>query len=390
MSRAWLIGAGPGDPELITVKAMRALALADVVLVDDLVNAEILKMARADAQIVYVGKRGGSVSTPQEDIVATMLAHLKAGRSVARLKGGDPFVFGRGGEELLALQAAGIRAEIISGVTAGIAAPATLGIPVTHRGMAQGAIFVTGHSAGEQEPDWAVLAATGLTIVVYMGIRRLDDIVDALLRAGMDARTPCAAIESATLPAQRQALSPLEALPAEVRRAALRSPAILVIGSVAALALTDPVGARAQALTIGVGFRRGVTVDQIDAAVTSALHSHSMAEVARVATLDSKADEPALIAFCKHHGVPLVTFSAQDIQAAFRAHSSLRGSAVVEEHLGVEGVCEPCALLAAPGGTLLYEKRALDGVTVAIAASGPSDGTRTPLAQRQGNDEDRH
>jgi uroporphyrin-III C-methyltransferase len=175
-----------------------------------------------------------------------------------------------------------------------------------------------------------------------------------------------------------------------VRRAGLRSPALLVIGNVAALARTDLAGVRAQALTIGVGFRRGVTVDQIDAAVTSALQPHSMADAACVATLDSKADEPGLIAFCRRHGVPLVTFSAQDIQAAFRAHSSLRGSAVVEEHVGVEGVCEPCALLAAPGGTLLYEKRALDGVAVAIAASGPSDRTRTPLVQRQGNDEDRH
>jgi uroporphyrin-III C-methyltransferase len=383
MSRAWLIGAGPGDAELITVKAMRALALADVVLVDDLVNPEILGFARDDARIVHVGKRGGSASTPQDDIIASMLAHLQAGRSVARLKGGDPFVFGRGGEEWLALQAAGIDVEVISGVTAGIAAPATLGIPITHRGMAQGAIFVTGHSAGEQEPDWAALAATGLTIVIYMGIRRLDDIADALLRAGMAAQTPCVAIESATLPTQRQVMAPLDALRDVVRRAGLGSPAILVIGSVAALARSNHVLARAQALAIGMGFRRGVTARQIEAAVTTALKPYTIADVACVATLESKASEPALVAFCEHYGVPLLAFSPQDVQACFDRHPSLRGSAVVHAQAGVEGVCEPCALLAAPGGKLVAPKRVLDGVTVAAAAFAPPDRTRLEHAPRK-------
>ena len=385
MSRAWLIGAGPGDAELITLKAMRALAQADVVLVDDLVNPEILDMARADAQIVHVGKRGGSASTPQDDIIATMLAHLRAGRSVARLKGGDPFVFGRGGEELLALRAAGIRVEIVSGITAGIAAPATLGIPVTHRGMAQGAIFVTGHSAGEKEPDWRALAATGLTLVIYMGMRRLDDIVDALLRADMPAGTPCAAIESATLPGQRQTGASLEALPAEVRRGGRGSPAILVIGNVAALACTQAVAAPRRSLAIGIGCRRGVTVDQIEAAVVSALAPHTMADVACVATLDSKADEPGLVAFCERHRLRLMTFSAEEVRACFASglsdscdssDSSLRGSDVVEEHAGVPGVCEPCALLASPGGALVRGKHAADGVTVAIAVSSAEDGAQ--------------
>lgn len=378
MSRAWLIGAGPGDAELITVKAMRALALADVVLVDDLVNPEILEMARADAQIVHVGKRGGSASTPQDEIVVTMLAHLKAGRSVARLKGGDPFVFGRGGEELQALRAAGIRTEIISGITAGIAAPATLGIPVTHRGVAQGAIFVTGHSAGDNEPDWRALAATGLTLVIYMGMRRLDDIVDALLRADMAADTPCVAIESATLPSQRQTMASLDTLPAEVRRTGLGSPAILVIGSVAALACPPEVAARTPSLAVGIGCRRGVTVEQIDAAVRAALSlaSHTIDDVASVATFESKADEPALVAFCERHRLPLVKFSADEVRACFKRHPSLRGSADVQAQVGVLGVCEPCALLASSGGTLVQDKYALDGVTVAIAASDRDDRTR--------------
>ncbi|MGG1948181.1 uroporphyrinogen-III C-methyltransferase [Trinickia sp. NRRL B-1857] len=373
MSRAWLIGAGPGDAELMTVKAMRTLASADVVLVDDLVNPEILELARADAHIVHVGKRGGSPSTPQHEIIATMLAHLRAGRSVARLKGGDPFVFGRGGEELEALRAAGVKVEVISGVTAGIAAPATLGIPITHRGMAQGAIFVTGHGADDKEPDWRALAATGLTLVVYMGIRRVDDIADALLQAGLPGDTPCVAIESATLPKQREVLTTLDRLPAGVSQAGLGSPAILVIGSVAALARKDAAALPGRTLTVGLGFRRGVTVDQIEAAIGTCLAPNTIADVATVATLETKAGEPALTAFCERYRLPLVTFSAQDIQACFSRYPALRTSPHVQTHLGVDGVCEPCALLAAADGMLIREKQALDGVTVAVAVSGQSD-----------------
>lgn len=372
MSRAWLIGAGPGDAELMTVKAMRTLGLADVVLVDDLVNPDILEMTRADAHIVHVGKRGGGPSTPQHEIIATMLAHLRAGRSVARLKGGDPFVFGRGGEELEALRAAGVNVEIVSGVTAGIAAPATLGIPITHRGMAQGAVFVTGHGADDNEPDWRALAATGLTLVIYMGIRRVDDIAGALLQAGLPGPTPCVAIESATLPKQREVLATLDELPARVRQTGLGSPAILVIGSVAALARKNVAAPRERSLTVGLGFRRGVTVDQIESAIGTCLAPNTIADVATVATLETKAGEPALTAFCERHGLRLVTFSAEDIQACFSRHASLRPSPHVQAHLGLDGVCEPCALLAAPDGMLIREKQALDGVTVAVAVSGKS------------------
>jgi uroporphyrin-III C-methyltransferase len=373
MSRVWLIGAGPGDPELITLKAVRALAAADVVLVDDLVNPEVLQHARADAEIVYVGKRGGSPSTSQQHIIATMLAHLQAGRSVARLKGGDPFVFGRGGEELLALQAAGIAVEIVSGVTAGIAAPAALGIPVTHRGLAQGAIFVTGHSAGGDEPDWAALVATGLTLVVYMGIRRLEEITERLLQAGLPPRTPCAAIESATLPAQSHLLATLDTLPRAVQEAGLGSPAIVVIGDVVSLVRTgaDALQTRVRPLTIGFGFRRDVTLEQIEAAVRMALAPHGIAEVACIATLQTKAHEPALQAFCEQHRLPLVTFSAQQINACLDDNPSLARSTAAREHAGVDGVCEPCALLALPGARLLHRKAALDAVTVAIGTLAP-------------------
>jgi uroporphyrin-III C-methyltransferase len=247
MSRAWLIGAGPGDIELMTLKATRALAQADVVMVDDLVNPDVLQFARADALVVYVGKRGGHPSTPQEGIVAQMLEHARAGRSVARLKGGDPFVFGRGGEERQALQAAGVAVEVINGITAGIAAPAAVGIPVTHRDYAQGVVFVTGHGAGSGEPDWAALVATRMTLVIYMGMRRLSGITAALLAAGMSAETPCAAIESATRPEQRHALAPLGEFADAIARAGLGSPAIVVIGGVAALADNMPFTAAAKA-----------------------------------------------------------------------------------------------------------------------------------------------
>ena len=371
MTRAWLIGAGPGDAELLTIKASRAIARADVVLVDALVNPDVLQFARADAQIIPVGKRGGHASTPQSEIIATMISHLRAGRSVARLKGGDPFVFGRGGEELQALRAAGIPVEVINGLTAGIAAPTALGIPVTHRGLAQGVIFVTGHSADEAEPDWHALAATGLTLVIYMGMHRLAGITDALLQAGMAPDTPCAAIQSATLPGQRHLVTSLAELPSAVAHAPIQSPAIVVIGPVVGLAdiqavLHDPAAMLAP-LTLGIGCCRGVSVEQIQAAVSDILGTRPWHAVQCLATLDIKAQEPALQAFCARTGLQLRTFSAAEINDCCHTHPELAHSSVAHHHLGVGGVCEPCALLAAPGGHLLAPKYVRDGVTVALA-----------------------
>jgi uroporphyrin-III C-methyltransferase len=245
VTRAWLIGAGPGDVELLTLKATRALALADVVLMDDLVNPDTLRFARDDVQVTYVGKRGGRASMAQPEIIRIMLDHLRQGRSVARLKGGDPFIFGRGGEELQALREAGVHAEVINGITSGIAAPTAIGIPLTQRDYAQGVIFVTGHSAGEQMPDWRLLAATGMTLVIYMGITRIDDIVRALLDAGMAPDMPSAAIESATRPEQRHVISPLSDLVGTIAGHGLGSPAIVVIGAV--------VGVSVEALALDAG-----------------------------------------------------------------------------------------------------------------------------------------
>ncbi len=234
--KVYLIGAGPGDVELLTLKAVRALGEAQVVLADELVNPEVLRFARPDARIIPVGKRGGCRSTPQALIERLMVRYARRGWVVARLKGGDPFVFGRGGEELQTLTRAGIEVEVVSGVTAGIAAPAALGIPVTHRDFAHGVTLVTGHAREGAEPDWAALARTRTTLVIYMGMARLAFLAQALMDGGLAADTPAAAIQSATLPDERSVVSTLECLAADVRAAGLGSPAIVVIGQVAALA----------------------------------------------------------------------------------------------------------------------------------------------------------
>jgi uroporphyrin-III C-methyltransferase len=227
-----LIGAGPGDPELMTLKAARALQTADVVLIDDLVSRGCLAHARSDANVVEVGKRGGCKSTPQVFIEKLMVLHARQGRTVARLKGGDPFVFGRGGEELLALLEAGIEVEVIPGVTAGIGVPAMLGIPVTHRDLARGVTLVTGHTRDGSEPDWGALARSGTTLVIYMGLRNLDKIVSGLVAGGMDSRTPACLIQNGTLKSQRESVTTLDGLSAQ----GFEAPAIIVIGEVVRLA----------------------------------------------------------------------------------------------------------------------------------------------------------
>jgi uroporphyrin-III C-methyltransferase len=234
--KVWLIGAGPGDPDLVTLKAVRALGEADVILVDDLVNPAILDHARPAARRVAVGKRGGCRSTPQAFIEKLMVRLARRGQIVARVKGGDPFVFGRGGEELLALRAAGIEVEVASGITAGIAAPAAIGVPVTHRSVARGVAFVTGHTQEGAAPDWSALARSGLTLVVYMGVATLPGIVAGLAAGGMPLDTPAAAVQSGTLAGQRQVVATLGTLAAAVTSAAIGSPAVLVIGEVVRMA----------------------------------------------------------------------------------------------------------------------------------------------------------
>ena len=228
-----LVGAGPGDPELLTLKAVKAIRQATVLLVDDLVDDGVLRYARRSARIVHVGKRGGCPSTPQSFIHKLMIAEAKRGERVVRLKGGDPFVFGRGGEECDALREAGIELRVVSGLTAGIAGPAAIGLPVTDRRHAQGVALVTGHARdGGSAPDWPALVRCGLTLVIYMGIARVDEIQRALLDAGMAPDMPAAVVSQACTPAQRHALCRLDTLQATVHDQALASPAVLVIGRV--------------------------------------------------------------------------------------------------------------------------------------------------------------
>jgi uroporphyrin-III C-methyltransferase len=232
--RVLLVGAGPGDPELLTLRAVRALREADVVLVDDLVDRRVLVHVRAHARIVDVGKRGGCKSTPQAYIERLLVREARAGHTVVRLKGGDPFVFGRGGEEQEAAARAGIRCEVINGITAGVAAAAVAGVPLTHRTCTQGAIFVTGHSADATPLDWAALAATRMTLVVYMGVARVAEIEAGLRSAGMAAATPVAIVERASCADERTTVTRLDALERIVEYQAIRSPAILIIGDVVA------------------------------------------------------------------------------------------------------------------------------------------------------------
>ena len=262
--RVYLVGAGPGDPGLLTARALELIAAADVILHDRLIPAAALDGARADAELLFVGKEGGGASVPQEQTEALMLARAKAGLSVVRLKGGDPFVFGRGGEEALTLREAGIQFEIVPGVSSGVAAAAYAGIPVTHRGLATAVALVTGHTRadnvqsasgepgrGEPAPgepisgepdraetdiDWAALAAFPGTLVFYMGVRQLPQIAESLIAAGRPADEPVAIVERGTLPGQRTVTGTLASI-AEVARAEdVRAPSITVVGPVAGLA----------------------------------------------------------------------------------------------------------------------------------------------------------
>jgi len=241
----YLVGAGPGDPGLLTARALELIASADVILYDRLIADTALDGARADAELLFVGKEGGGQSVPQEQTEALMIESARAGRTVVRLKGGDPFVFGRGGEEALALRDAGIPFEVVPGVTAGVAASAYAGIPVTHRGLASAVALVTGHTqegTGEDPDkdetaiDWQALAAFPGTLVLYMGVRRLPHIAASLIAAGRSASEPAAVIEAGTLPAQRTITGTLDTIAEIARTEAVRPPSVTILGPVAALA----------------------------------------------------------------------------------------------------------------------------------------------------------
>jgi len=236
--RVYLIGAGPGDPGLITARALELIARADVILHDRLIPPAALAAARPDALILDVGKQGGGASTAQPTTNRLMLDHARTGKIVVRLKGGDPFVFGRGGEEAEALAAAGIPFEVVPGVTAGVAAPAYAGIPLTHRGMASAVAFVTGHEDPSKEDsaiDWEALASFPGTLVFYMGVRRLPELVRRVIAAGRPAGEPAAVIERGTLGDQRVVTGRLEEIDRLAAEAGIAPPALTVTGPVVEL-----------------------------------------------------------------------------------------------------------------------------------------------------------
>ncbi|HLG78497.1 MAG TPA: uroporphyrinogen-III C-methyltransferase [Ktedonobacteraceae bacterium] len=230
----YLIGAGPGDPELITVKGLRCLRIADVVLYDRLSSPQLLAEARPGAELIYVGKGPSCHTMPQSEINSLLIHFARQGLTVARLKGGDPYVFGRGGEEALALVEAGIPFEVVPGVSSAVAVPAYAGIPVTHRDHASSITIVTGHEGQSTSPsvNWEALAALGGTLVVLMGVKALPRFTQRLLAAGQDPATPAAVIQEGTTERQRIVQGTVADIAERALAAGLSAPALTVIGSV--------------------------------------------------------------------------------------------------------------------------------------------------------------
>lgn len=235
--KAWLVGAGPGRADLITVRGLRALQAADVVIYDRLIDRELLNEARPDAELIFVGKRPDHHTMTQNEINRLLVAQVQSGRQVVRLKGGDPFVFGRGGEEALALVAAGLPYEIVPGVSSALAVPAYAGVPVTQRNIATSFAVITGHEAAgkaDSQTDWDALARIP-TLVVLMGVAQIASIAQALMAAGRSGETPAIAISQGGTDQQRSVRARLADLPAAIAAARLLAPAVIVIGDVAAL-----------------------------------------------------------------------------------------------------------------------------------------------------------
>lgn len=235
--RVFLVGAGPGDPELLTLKAARVIGEAEVVVYDRLVPSEILKLVPAGAARIDVGKRAGHHPVPQHEINRILVRAARGGRRVVRLKGGDPFIFGRGCEEADALHRAGIAFEVVPGITAAQGCAASARVPLTHRGLATGVRYVTGHCKADEplDLDWASLADPNTTLVVYMGMANVEEIVSRLIEHGLPGDTPAIAISQGTTAREQRVSAPLLELPAAARQASLPSPVLFIVGRVAAL-----------------------------------------------------------------------------------------------------------------------------------------------------------
>jgi uroporphyrinogen III methyltransferase/synthase len=363
----YLVGAGPGDPGLMTARALELIATADVIIHDRLIPASALEGARPDAELLYAGKEGGGPSVAQEDIERLMLERGAAGRAVVRLKGGDPFVFGRGGEEAEALRRAGIAFEVVPGITAGVAAPAYAGIPVTHRDAASAVAFVTGHedpAKPEAAIDWSALATFPGTLVVYMGVRRLSAIAERLMAGGRPGSEPAAVVQNGTLPDQRAVTATLDSIAQKANEAGIRAPAIALFGPVAALRqnlawLEDrPLAGLTIAVTRARAQASGL------AAQLTALGARAVeAPAIRIVALDGPAPDPArydLVCLTSPNGVRILferlTAAGRDARAfagtrvaaigpgtAAALHQHGINADVVPERFVAEGLVEALA-----------------------------------------------
>jgi len=313
--RVYFVGAGPGDPGLLTARSLELIANADVILYDRLIPPSALAGARADAELRYVGKEGGGPSVPQDQIEQLIVDRARAGKSVVRLKGGDPFVFGRGGEEAQTMLAAGISYEIVPGVTSGIAAAAYAGIPATHRGHASAVALVTAHedpSREESALDWPALAAFPGTLIFYMGVRQLPTIAARLIDGGRPSDQPAAIVERGTLPEQRVVHATLETIAMRAAEAKIKAPAITVVGDVAALGLelawVDATPRPLASRTIAVTRARAQSSDlavRLRALGAEVLETPTIRIVAREVTLPSLADFD-LICLTSPNGVEIL------------------------------------------------------------------------------------
>ncbi len=348
----YLVGAGPGDPGLMTARSLQLIASADAIFYDRLIPPGALDGAREESELVYVGKQPGVPSVPQEEIGARLVEAGRAGKSVVRLKGGDPFVFGRGGEEGEALREAGVEFEVVPGVTAGVAATAYAGIPVTHRDDASAVAFVTGHEDPHKEEsaiDWPALAGFPGTLVFYMGVKRLTKNAAALIEAGRNADEPAAAIERGTWPGQRTVTATLGTIAEAVEREAVKAPALIVVGEVA---------------------RRRADLEWLE---RRPLHGR------RVVVTRARAQASGLAATLRGLGAEVVELPAIRIEPRLDSEE-------VQRVAGAPGIYELICLTSPNGVRLLFEAmentgldaRALAGVTV--AAIGP--GTARALAER--------
>ncbi len=235
VGKVWLVGAGPGDADLLTVKALRAINSADIIFYDQLVSEEICALFPKNTPALYVGKVKNNHSIPQEDLNQLLINQAQLGLNVCRIKGGDPFVFGRGGEELLELRKAGVEAEVVPGITSASGCSTYADIPLTHRGIAQGCTFVTGHAEKTLDVNWNALAQLNHTLVFYMGLTRAGDISDNLLAGGLAADTPVAIIENGCRKDQRDIISDLANFPVAVLREQVKSPALIIVGKVVSM-----------------------------------------------------------------------------------------------------------------------------------------------------------